>query len=219
METETLTIQEIGKAAERALEYQRYIFRRTYGVYYLVWAAAMVLLGSTSVSAVFGLSGDLGAGVELSVNVIVLAAAVGATALIFRDARRTLGLRRALGRRRRRGGYARYFVGWVVGMYVVIFAVDLLVPAYSYAVVYAALLPVPFVIYFMLGIAFPQGRPAEGLIALTTYGAAVTINLVLSLLGIDSWAVGWVWAATAVVWFLASFYALFRAPDELEALS
>jgi hypothetical protein len=216
METDSLTIQEIGKAAERALEYQRYIFRRTYGIYYLVWAAAMVLLETTNLSAAIGLKGNLGVGVELAVSVIVLAAAVSATALIFRDARRTLGLRKALGRRR--GSYARYFVGWIVGIYVVIAVADLLVPAYSYAIVYALLLPVPFVIYFMLGIGFPGGRPAEGLVALTAFGVAADINLALSLSGIDSWVVGWVWAATAVVWFLAAFYALFRAPEELEAL-
>jgi hypothetical protein len=216
METESLTIQEIGKAAERALEYQRYIFRRTYGIYYSVWAAAMVLLEVTNLSAAIGLTGNLAAGVELAVSVIVLAAAVGATALIFRDARRTLGLRKALGRRR--GSYARYFVGWIVGLYVVIAVADLLVPAYSYAIVYALLLPVPFVIYFMLGIGFPGGRPVEGLVALTAFGAAAVINLAISLSGIDSWVVGWVWAAAAVVWFLAAFYALFRAPEELEAL-
>jgi hypothetical protein len=216
MDTESLTIQEIGKAAERALEYQRYIFRRTYGIYYLVWAAAMTLLEVTSLGTAIGLTGNLAAGVELAVSLIVLAAAVAATALIFRDARRTIGLRRALGRRR--GSYARYFVGWVVGMYVVIAAADLIVPAYSYAIAYALLLPVPFVLYFMLGIGFPDGRPTEGLVALTTFGAAAVVDLALSLSGIDSWVVGWVWAATAVVWFLAAFYALFRAPEELEAL-
>jgi hypothetical protein len=217
METEgALTIQEIGKAAERALQYQRYVFRRTYGIYFLVWATAMVLLWSTNLSAAIGLTGDLAGGVELAVSLMVLAAAFGATALIFRDALRTLGLRRALGERR--GSYARYFFAWIIGIYAVIFAADLLVPAYSYATVYALLLPVPFVVYFMLGMAFPGGRPAESLVALTTYGAAAAISLALSLLGLDSWAVGWVWAATAVIWFLAAFYALFRAPDELEAL-
>jgi hypothetical protein len=216
MEKETLTIQEIGKVAERALEYQRYIFRRTYGVYYLVWAAAIALLGSPNVGAVFGLSAELGAGMESAVSLVVVAAAVGTTALIFRNALRTIGLRRALGTRR--GSYAPYFFGWIAGMYTVIFAADLLVPAYSFVVVYALLLPVPFVIYFMLGMAFPQGRPVEGLIAVVTYGIAAVINLAVSLIGIDSWVMGWVWAATAVVWLLAAFYALFRAPDELEAL-
>jgi len=216
METETLTIQEIGKAAERALEYQRYIFRRTYGVYYLVWGAAMVLLLSTDLSAAIGLTGNLASGVEVALSLVVIIAAFFATALIFRGALRTLGLRRALSSERR--GYAHYFVAWIVGIYVVIAAADLLAPAYSYAVFDALLLPVPFVLYFMQGLAFPDGRPTEGLIALTTYGGAAAINLTLSLIGLDSWVLGWVWAGTATVWFLAAFYALFRAPEELEAL-
>jgi hypothetical protein len=70
----------------------------------------------------------------------------------------------------------------------------------------------------MLGLTFPDRRPTEGLVALAAYGAAAAVSLALSLLGADSWVVVWVWAATAVVWFLAAFYALFRAPEELEAL-
>jgi hypothetical protein len=216
METETLTMQQLEKVAERALEYQRYIFRRTYGVYYLIWGAAMVLLLSTNLSTVIGLTGDLASGVEAVVSLAVIAPAFFATALIFRSALRTLGLRRALSRER--GDYTRYFAAWIVAMYVVIAAADLLVPAYSYAIFYALLLPVPVLLYFMLGLAFPDGRPTEGLIALTTYGAAAAISLILSLLGVDSWVLGWLWAGTAAVWFLAAFYALFRAPEELEAL-
>jgi hypothetical protein len=216
METETLTMQQLKKVAERALEYQRYIFRRTYGVYYLVWGAAMVLLLSMNLSAAIGLTGDLASGAEVALSLVVIAAAFIATALIFRGALRTLGLSRALSREG--GGYAHHFAAWIVGMYVVIAAADLLAPAYSYAIFDALLLPVPFVVYFMLGLAFPDGRPTEGLIALTTYGAAATVNLTLSLLGADSWIQGWVWVATAGVWFLAAFYALFRAPEELEAL-
>lgn len=216
METETLTIQEIGKSAERALEYQRYVFRRTYGVYYLVWGVAMALLLSTNLSAAVGLTGDQASGVEVALSLAVIAVAFVATALIFRGALRALGLRRALNREG--GGYGQYFVVWIVGTYIAISAVEVLVPAYSSAIVYAFLLPVPFIVYFMLGLAFPDGRPAEGLIALATYGAAAAIDLTLSLLGADSWVLGWVWAATAVVWFLAAFYALFRAPEELEAL-
>jgi len=77
---------------------------------------------------------------------------------------------------------------------------------------------VPVLLYYMLGVAFPDGRPFEGLIALAVYGAATALNLALSILGTGAEVAGWLWVVTAIVWFLAAFYGLLRAPDELEAL-
>jgi len=213
---EVLTAQDFGRAGARALEYQRYVFRRTYGVYYLIWAAAIALLVS-NLGAFFGLSGVLGGGANAAVSLAILALAVAETARIFGGALRALRLRRALGSERK-GGYAPYFVAWVAAIVVIAAAVGVLAPANSQAILYALLLPVPFVIYYMLGMAFPDGRPTEGLLALAAYGSAAALSLALSLLSIDSWVAGWAWGATVVVWSLAAFYALFRAPRELEGL-
>jgi len=209
-------MQDLGRVGERALEYQRYIFRRAYGVYYLIWAAVIALVGS-NLGALVGLKGGLGGGVISAVSLAILALAVVATARIFREAMRALRLFRALGNERN-GSYAPYFVAWLAAIIAIASAVGILAPENSQAILYALLLPVPFVIYYMLGMAFPDGRPIEGLLALTAYGSAAALSLALSLLAIDSWVVGWAWGATVVVWSLAAFYALFRAPDELEAL-
>jgi len=213
---EALTIQDLGRVGARALEYQRYIFRRTYGAYYLIWAAAIALLVS-NLGALVGLRGELGGGVEAVASLAILALAVAASARIFGGAMRALRLRRALGSERK-GSYAPYFVVWVAAIVVIAAAAGVLAPANSQAVLYALLLPVPFVIYYMLGMAFPDGRPIEGLLALAAYGSAAALSLALSLLSIDSWVAGWAWGATVVVWSLAAFYALFRAPRELEGL-
>jgi hypothetical protein len=213
---EVLTAQDLGRVGARALEYQRYVFRRTYGVYYLIWAAVIALVGS-NLGALIGLKGELGGGVNSAVSVAILALAFVATARIFGGAMRALRLFRALGNERN-GSYAPYFVAWVAAIIAIASAVGILAPANSQAILYALLLPVPFVVYYMLGMAFPDGKPIEGLVALAAYGSAAALSLALSLLAVDSWVVGWAWGATVVVWSLAAFYALFRAPDELEAL-
>jgi hypothetical protein len=217
METdEVVTIRELERATERAFEYQRYIARRTYGLYYLAWAAVILFINaSTNLSAIAELTGGQ-AVLESAANLVVLFAAAGATALIFRNARRTLIVNRALGRRR--AAYARYASGLLLGIYVAVTAVYLLDHAYLSSLFYAVLLSVPIVLYLPMRLAFSGRLPAESLIALTTYGAAAAVSLALSLLGVDSWALGWVWVATSLVWFFASFYALFLAPEELEAL-
>ena len=74
-----------------------------------------------------------------------------------------------------------------------------------------------------MSLAFPDQRPVEGPIALTTFAVAAVISLALYFLPkgnseVDFWKLGWVWGATALVWFLSAVYALFSAPDELEAL-
>jgi hypothetical protein len=152
--------------------------------------------------------------VSSAVSLAILALAFVATARIFREAMRALRLFRALGNERN-GSYAPYFVAWLAAIIAIASAVGILAPANSQAVLYALLLPVPFVIYYMLGMAFPDRKPIEGLLALAAYGSAAALSLALSLLAIDSWVVGWAWGATVVVWCLAAFYALFRAPTSL----
>ena len=94
----------------------------------------------------------------------------------------------------------------------------MILPAYSQAILFAALLPIPFVIFYLLGLAFPGKRPAEGLLAVSAYGVSAALSLVLSLLGIYQSVITVVWVLTVSVWLFAAVFALLRAPHELEAL-
>jgi hypothetical protein len=228
---ESFTVGEIEKATERAFRYQRHIARRTFGFYYLAWAAAILLVVATpNLSALVGLSGFLGEVFQLIVRLTALTGAAGTTAVIFRDARRILILR-------------RYTGGLILWMYVVASAylalsayvvVNFLAPVsadflapYLHSVFYALLLPIPLLLYRLMSLAFPDRPPAEGRIALTTFAVAAAISLIGTLralavgFGFDAnyyQVLGWVWEATALVWFLSAVYALFSAPDVLEAL-
>lgn len=213
---ETITPSEIRSAAERALEYQRYLFRRAYGLFYLVWAAALALLTLTSSSILTDLSAETEAAFVVFASTILIGA-VFLTARIFRNARRSLELRSALRANRERRSHAHYFLLWFAAVYGVVLLADVLLPAYSQDLLYALLLPVPFLLYSMLGVAFPEGRPAEGITALAVYGGTVVLNLVLSVAQLAFWVTSIAWAVTASVWLAAAFYGIWRAPAELEA--
>jgi hypothetical protein len=220
---EAVTVGAIEKATERAFKYQRYIARRTFGLYYLVWAAAIILVvASPNLSTLVGLSGNLGEAFQLVVRLMALAGAAGTIAVIFRDARRILILGRPLGRGR---AISIYIGGLILWMFVVASAY-FLAPAFDFHVVfYALLLPIPFLLYRLMSLTLPDKRPAEGLIALATFAAAAAISLAVTLRGAVIYGytypyqtLGWVWGLTALVWFLVASFALFGAPDELEAL-
>jgi len=232
---EPVTLGEIKNATERAFKYQRYIARRTFALYYLAWAAAILfVVGSPNLMTLVGLSGALGETFQLIVRLIALAGAASITAVIFRDARRILMVRRALDRGK--WIYSRYAGGLILWMFVVASAYVVVSwyfptppsryfpgPAYSNLVFYALLLPIPFLLYRLMSLAFPDQRPVEGPIALTTFAVAAVISLALYFppkgnSEVDFWKLGWVWGATALVWLLSAVYAFFSAQDELEAL-
>jgi hypothetical protein len=177
----------------------------------------IALLGSGAIGSSIGLSGDSGQDLCFALFVAILVVAVVATARIFRDAGRAISLRRAVAQGVERS-YFRYFIGFFIALFFVILAANIVLPAYSSDILYALLLSVPVLLYYMLGMAFPDGRPAEGLVSSVMYGGAVILNLAVSILGVDLWIGEWAWGLTAAVWALSAFYALFRAPDELEAL-
>ena len=71
MEEQVITGKEIGRAAQRALEYQRYLFRRAYGVYYFIWALAILLLTLPApLSTFLSLTGILAPAVTIAADAI-----------------------------------------------------------------------------------------------------------------------------------------------------
>lgn len=226
---EAVTVGEIEKATERAFEHHRYVARRTFGLLYLAWAASIVLvIAAPNLMTLFGLSGYLGEMFQLILRLTALAGAAGMTTVIFRDARRILILRRPIGRGRAVSMYTGAVILWVyvvVLVYAVVslyFPAPIVGPAYSHADFYALLLPIPFLLYRLMGLAFLDRRTPEGLIALTAFAAAAVISIGQSLpkgnSPVDYQGIGWVWTATAVVWFLAGSYALYSVAHGIKAL-
>jgi hypothetical protein len=211
--------QSLEQIAERALTFQRYIFRKAWGTYYAVWGAAYLVfafaweipsflpnLGYWNwiyYTAIYGGIGWLG-GI--------------ATMLIFKNARRTLLLRKSIEPDINRGrGFARIWIWWVV-VYALIFYSFLAFPKFGLSVVFALLFSVDIFIYYSLKLSFQKKFPLEGWVGLISYGACVILSFLFSLLFSTYIFIGITWGITTALWLFCAFYALWRSSEELVAL-
>jgi hypothetical protein len=219
---EVLSIEKLEEIGERALTFQRFIYRRAWGTYYVVWSVAFVVFGFAGALPLQDLAPQ-------SLSWVPYALVYGgtgwgagiATAWIFRKAYRASFLRSAMGtsppgRRGRRWTFSWLF--WVA-YYVIILVAFNRYPDTALPFLFASTLVVELFIYWMLKLSFPDGIPAEGRVALLSYGAAVVYSFFVSLLLPQNFVLlGSGWLAVTVVWFFCAFYALRHAPDELVEL-
>jgi hypothetical protein len=217
---ETLSAVQLEEIGQRALTFQRYIFRRAWGAYYAVWAAAFVLF-------IFG--GQLPLGNLFPQNLawvpyVALFAGTGwaaslATASVFNSAHRAVFLRRAMGSMRGWGGreWALMWM-WFVAFTALAFVSFAFFQPQAPVIIYGLLSSVEIFIYYSLRISFGEKLPSEGLLALVSYGACITLSIVASLLAGGLAYTGAIWGAETIVWVYCSLFALWHAPGELTDL-
>ena len=207
-------LEEIG---QRALTFQRYIFRRAWGAYYAVWATAFVIFifgGQLPIGSLFPQN-------LASVPYIALYIATGwgaglATASVFNNAHRAMPLRRAMGSVRGWGGrrWALMWVWWVAftALATISFA---FFQAGAPVILYALLSPVEVFIYYSLRISFGERMPLEGTLALISYGACIALSILASMFAGGFAFSEAIWGVATLVWVYCSLFALWHAPGEL----
>jgi hypothetical protein len=215
-----ITLEQI---AERALTFQRYIFRRAWGTYYAVWAAAYVVFAfvwevpfQSFIPAYLSwvLYGVLYGGVGFVAGI--------ATMWIFKNARRTLSLQKVVGTYRPMQGrrYFQLWIWWVV-FYVIIFLLFQFLPKEALAILFALLSSVEIFIYYGLKLSFQNKFPLDGKLALASYGTCIIVSFIASLFASQNFAypvIGIAWGGLIVVWLFCALYALWRASEELVPL-
>ncbi|MDG6991436.1 MAG: hypothetical protein JRM99_08495 [Nitrososphaerota archaeon] len=220
-EEEPLSPSQLREVGERALTFQRYVYRRAWGAYYAVWSAAFFAFSLGGELPLFALvpAGVSWAPYALLYGGVGLGAGV-ATLWVFRGANRAISLRNAIGRHPRTGGRRYYALIWVwwLGFYVLAFASFTFVPAEALSVLYASLFTVEVFIYFGLKVSFQDRTPFEGRLALVSYGVAVTLSFVASLFTSEPLFFEVVWGVTTATWLFCALLALSRAPEELAEL-
>lgn len=215
-----ITLEQI---AERALTFQRYIFRRAWGTYYAVWAAAYVVFafvweipfqslfpGYLSWVPYAVLYGGVGLGAGI------------ATMWIFKNAWRTLFLQKAAGTYQpvRGKSFASIWVWWL-GFYVMAYLIFQFLPKEALAILFALLSSVEIIIYYGLRLSFQGEFPSEGKLAMASYGTCIVVSFIASLFTSQSFAyplIGIAWGGLIAVWLFCAFYALWRASEELVPL-
>jgi hypothetical protein len=212
--------KQLQEIAGQALKFQRYIFKRAWGIYYAVWAAAIAAF-----TLIFPLMGLIGvsqnlpwffyAGIYGGVGLV----AGFASGWIFRNADKAASLRKILkpdsGARRRWWLIATWWIGFyiLIGISFTIFGIHAL------AILYAMLLTVSGFIYYQLGLSFQGDIPFEGKLAVVSYTVATIVSFAASVLTAISALQIIAWTATVVIWLYCALYSLKSAPDELAALS
>jgi hypothetical protein len=214
------TVTTLEQLALRALNFQRYIYRRAWGIYYALWAVAYIA---------FVVGGIIPFQNYFSPNFIWVPylliyggggwASGIASALIFKNASRIVSLRKAVGLHRPVRGRSDYLMwAWWLAFAIVAVSVFIFLPAVALPIYFAMLVGVEIFIYYTLQLSFPRQIPLEGKLALASYGFSVVLSFFATLLTSSFLLVDITWIVTIGIWMFCSIYALWQAPEELERL-
>ena len=212
----SLSPSEVRRLTKRALLFHRYIFRKSWGIYYALWACAFTiyifvppLLETLGLPPNF-LNGYPLVGVDLLVSVIVGIA----TGRLVERARRSAFVDSVL-RSPQEASYKKWLGAWWI-LYIaaiivsaVFFGVDLLSITFGLATI------VTPVFYYLLRSSFPEKLPPEGILAIFFFGFATSASFALSFFPLNYLAYGIIWGATILVWFGASIISLLNVNKEL----
>jgi hypothetical protein len=210
------TPTDLHQLVGRALEFQGYLLRRTWGLFYLVWAAVLVVF--------FVLPGTL-AGVLASPTVVeaslydalqaaAIAVAIWTTWWTVARAARTDRLRdtlagRALSRR------------WFLQILGVGLAITAVVVVVGFVSAFAGLLLLDASLGGVLLALLLQVRPSfdpvppEATLATGSYAVSVVSSAIALVLTHDGFWYSSCWLIAIVVWAFAGVYALYHAPEEM----
>jgi hypothetical protein len=214
-----LTPSEIRRAAKRALTFQRYIFRRSWGIYYAVWATAFAMYWFLlpGLVSILGLSSAENSYAILVSDLVVSIVAGWMSGRIIERARAVIFVREGVQLEtnpfQRRRAWLAVWCAYIMAILLTaaFFGSHLLSIAFGLATA------VTLVFYYALKYSFPERMPLEGKLAVVVYGTATFSSFLISLLAISSNFYFPIWIATVSVWFGASLTSLLRAPDELTA--
>ncbi len=173
--------------------------------------AVIIFLASAGLTTILGLA--------LGLTIVFIL--IVATILLFGKAYRTVELRQTIMREHWEGRQKVLARIFMLVFFLAIIVAALFLPSYLFLILYATEIPLLVMVIYSLKTSFPEKIPIEGVLAISFYGFSIITSFVLSLIG-DIFGIstplGPLWIATTLVFFFASYHALFHAPDELEVL-
>ncbi len=215
MDKDVITIEEIEHIAKRNLAGQRFLLRRGWGVVYAFWATFMVYsLFLSDIADLFSLKGNVALILNVITYLVVVSVAILALSRTARMWGRTMKLSSAL--EKGRPGRPIILI-WALLIFIAAAIAEVFLPDYAQVIFYANLLPLTFVVYYIQKRVFSDRLPIEGALAIITLFISVVLSLTIAVLGIPGkdLVIQVIWTFTLIIWFFASFYALFHAPEEL----
>lgn len=214
----SLSVSDVRVATRRALAFQRYIFKKAWGLYYAIWASTFaVYFFLPTILSTAGLSPNLGNDyLLLVIDLAVSIAAGAASGRIIERARNAAFVRSAVQAspsifERRK----KLFAAWWIIYFSLMIGAAILFSAHLLSIVFGLATSGTLVFYYALKACFQERLPDEGLIAISVFGLAATVSFVLSLFNPSATFYALVWGITILVWFSASLYTLLHATEEL----
>jgi hypothetical protein len=211
---------DIKRVAEEALRIQRHLLRRAWGVLYATYSVSIfVAVFSSALAYAIGLADEYTLAAHVAVAMMASGAALTVTLHAFGRVRDTVEVRSLVFD----AGWAsvlRYRVlvpVWIAIYAVVIVSMVLLNDHVGLLVlvIYAGFWGL---LYYALGLSFPEGPPFEGVAALSSFGVAIAGSVILLLsVGVSAEVVriyGLLWGATVIIWAASALYARTRKPSE-----
>lgn len=206
----------LGRAAGRALVFQSYLIRRAWGVYYAIWAAALVtfFVFPASVAAAYPSLPPVGELLYYLPIVVVVVLAIWATSWSFGQTFRALRFRQAL--RSEAPRHWHFYIVLAVGL-----AIFALVTWVAFVNSFAGLLVLDACLgvvnlWILVAVRDAFSRvPPEGTIAVGTYAISVVGSAAALLLTHSQSWFGAFWIVAIIGWAFSAVYALYHAAEEM----
>jgi hypothetical protein len=207
---------DVKRLAERALAFQRYVFKKAWAVYYAIWACTFaVYIYLPFLVGALDSHYNLGTG-YLLINVGVSALAGWVSTGMIEKTRNTLLVQNALkapsntiDRKR------KWFVVWWIVYFGIIVASAFLFNAHLLTILFGLGTAVTPFFYYMLRTSFPKKMPFEGVVAILVFCLVDVASFVISFFAPNPIIYGVLWTATIVAWLAASVRSFLTAAGEL----
>jgi hypothetical protein len=213
----SLGVTEVRRLADRALVFQRYIFKRVWGINYAIWALAFATyFFFPSLVSFLGFSNYLGEYAYVAINLAVSLLAGISSYWVGQKSQNILIVRNAIEPPKKRSNKKLLSLGlWWGFYYAIIILAAIFLTSHFLTIVFGLATSVILYFYYTLRSCFPESIPLEGKLAVSVFAAAVTGSFAYSLFSQNPIMYAILWATTVLVWLSASLYSLLRAPEEL----
>jgi|GEM_PF-2076367 hypothetical protein len=202
----------------KAVNLDRYLQRRAWGIYYSIWAFSIFLFIFLSYPIGYINQGYIQLLAYITSYVLIVFFASYFSGMVFSKAKRLVNLQRSLSYPQQMDPEKNSFIGILLIVLLVaaisLISSGLLKTSLGILLEVSFLGFVDFYVYRMLKKSLGK-IPYEGLMAVSFFmfsniGSAITVIIYRS-----SEYFEYLWIPTVIVWFLASIYSLYHARDEL----
>ncbi|MHB8361036.1 MAG: hypothetical protein ACYDAO_06280 [Thermoplasmataceae archaeon] len=216
---ELISEGDVRSIANRALEFDFYIFRKAYGTYYAVWATAIFLFVFLPYIIFTLLPPNAQEIAFITIYVSIGLVAMSSTTRIFSKAARIIEFKKVMSKHEKRNKWGKiidYSILLFFTIIIVLISMFGLLDLAEILIFYGFQLTISIYIFLNLSHTFEK-IPIEGIVALTAFLISIIISLLSFLIESGNplyFSLSWLPAI--IGWYFASAYAFYASSHQLE---